>query len=76
MMGFYPDCPGDPSYTLTLPVFDRVEIDLPGGKPLTVTKSPKARPAKGTSVRLAGRKLTAPRISHDALLSAGTISWQ
>jgi len=76
MMGFYPDCPGDPSYTLTLPVFDRVEIDLHGGKPLTVTKSPKARPAKGTSVRLAGRKLTAPRISHDALLSAGTISWQ
>jgi putative alpha-1,2-mannosidase len=76
MMGFYPDCPGDPSYTLTLPVFDRVEIDLPSGKPLTVTKSPKARPAKGTSVRLAGRKLTAPRISHDALLAAGTISWQ
>ena len=76
MMGFYPDCPGAPSYTLTLPVFDRVEIDLPSGKPLTVTKSPKARPAKGTSVRLAGRKLTAPRISHDALLAAGTISWQ
>ena len=28
MMGFYPDCPGDPSYTLTTPRFDRVEIAL------------------------------------------------
>ena len=28
MMGFYPDCPGDPSYTLTIPRFDRVEITL------------------------------------------------
>ena len=28
MMGFYPDCPGDPSYTLTIPRFDRIEITL------------------------------------------------
>ena len=28
MMGFYPDCPGDPSYTLTTPRFDRIEITL------------------------------------------------
>jgi putative alpha-1,2-mannosidase len=28
MMGFYPDCPGHPSYTLTMPRFDRVEIKL------------------------------------------------
>lgn len=28
MMGFYPDCPGDPTYTFTSPVFDRVEIKL------------------------------------------------
>ena len=28
MMGFYPDCPGDPSYTLTIPKFDRIEIRL------------------------------------------------
>ena len=28
MMGFYPDCPGDSSYTLTTPRFDRVEITL------------------------------------------------
>ena len=56
--------------------FDRVDIALPGGKTLTITKSPKAKPAKGTSVRFAGRKVTSYRFSHDALVNAGTIKWQ
>ncbi|MGN1211123.1 MAG: GH92 family glycosyl hydrolase [Candidatus Cryptobacteroides sp.] len=29
MMGFYPDCPGEPCYTLTAPAFDSIEVDLP-----------------------------------------------
>lgn len=28
MMGFYPDCPGNPRYTLTTPVFDKITINL------------------------------------------------
>lgn len=28
MIGFYPDCPGLPEYTLTTPVFDRIVIKL------------------------------------------------
>ena len=28
MMGFYPDCPGEASYTLTTPRFDQIEIKL------------------------------------------------
>lgn len=28
MMGFYPDCPGLPRYTLTSPLFDRITIHL------------------------------------------------
>ncbi|MGL5912713.1 MAG: GH92 family glycosyl hydrolase [Bacteroidales bacterium] len=28
MMGFYPDCPGKPSYTLSAPVFDKITIKL------------------------------------------------
>ena len=32
MMGLYPDCPGEPYYTLTAPTFDRVEIDTPRGE--------------------------------------------
>ncbi|MCD8034490.1 MAG: GH92 family glycosyl hydrolase, partial [Alistipes sp.] len=27
MLGLYPDCPGEPYYTLTAPTFDRAEID-------------------------------------------------
>ena len=29
MMGIYPDCPGEPTYTLTTPVFDKVKITTP-----------------------------------------------
>ena len=76
MMGFYPDCPGDPSYTLTLPVFDQVDITLPGGKSLTISKARSAKPAKGTSVRLGVRKPASYRVSHEALVGAGTIRWQ
>ncbi len=28
MLGLYPDCPGEPYYTLTSPVFDKVTIRL------------------------------------------------
>lgn len=31
MMGLYPDCPGEPYYTLTTPVFDKVTIATPKG---------------------------------------------
>ena len=48
MMGFYPDCPGDPSYTLTTPRFDRIEIQLDpsycgGNDRLVITKSKKMK---------------------------------
>jgi putative alpha-1,2-mannosidase len=76
MIGFYPDCPGDPSYTLTLPVFDRVDLTLPGGNTLTITKSPKAKPARKTSARIGKKHVTDYRIPHDVLVNAGTISWQ
>ena len=47
MMGFYPDCPGNPSYTLTSPRFDRIEIQLDptisdGKTCLTITKGRKS----------------------------------
>ena len=48
MMGFYPDCPGDPSYTLTTPRFDRIEITLDpsycgGNDKLVITKGKKMK---------------------------------
>ena len=32
MMGIYPDCPGEPTYTITTPVFDKVQINTPDEK--------------------------------------------
>ena len=65
MMGFYPDCPGNPSYTLTSPRFETVEIQLDpsicGGKDrLTIIKGHK-RGLEG-------------RISHTDLVSSGTLT--
>ena len=60
MMGFYPDCPGSPSYTLTTPRFDRVE--LPDGT--VITKKGKGRIR---SVTLSGKRHAGFRIAHCAL---------
>ena len=58
MMGFYPDCPGDPSYTLTTPRFDRIEITL----------DPKYCDGRDRLVITKGRHMKG-RISHADLVS-------
>ena len=77
MIGFYPDCPGDPSYTLTTPVFDKVEITLDparhGTSSLVLTKTPGSRIA---SMRLGGKPLKSYRISHADLLKARKLEYQ
>ena len=72
MLGFYPDCPGDPSYTLTRPTFQRAEIDLPNGNTLLITRSGSA-PSR---VRLDGRAAKSFRISHADLVGTSTIQWR
>ena len=76
MMGFYPDCPGEPYYTLTSPVFDSVEIDTPQG---TVTieaerESPDAIFIDG--MELGGKQLKKYRISHDELMQGGNLKFK
>jgi putative alpha-1,2-mannosidase len=61
MMGFYPDCPGHPSYTLTTPRFDSVEIS---GGPV-IRKKGDGLLIK--SMALDGKRLSTYRISHDDL---------
>lgn len=68
MMGFYPDCPGEPFYTLTSPVFDRVEIDTTDGT-LTIEadrESPESIFIE--SMQLGDKHLKSYRISHDSLM--------
>lgn len=71
MMGLYPDAPGEPYYTLTSPVFDRVEIDMPQGDTLTIEAN---RTAPSDiyikSMSLGGKQLKKYRISHEELINA------
>ncbi len=75
MMGFYPDCPGDPSYTLTVPRFDRIEISLDpvlcGGKDKLIIE--KTKGTIGRSVVVNGENYKSWRISHKELVEAGNI---
>ena len=77
MMGFYPDCPGHPSYTLTTPAFDSVEItlnpELCGGKDkLVITTSGNGNRIKG--MKVGGKTYGKYRISHKELTEAGTLN--
>ncbi len=79
MMGFYPDCPGDPSYTLTAPRFEKVEITLDprycgGNGTLVITRS-----GEGDRIgrmKLGGKRLGRYRIGHSELVRGGRIEFE
>ena len=66
MMGLYPDCPGEPYYTITTPRFERVEIDTDHG---TVVIATEGRGERIKEIKL-GNKSAGYRISHDELVKA------
>ena len=72
MLGFYPDCPGEPAYTLTAPTFDRAEIDTPQGV-LVIERQGEGYIRRMT---LGGKPLTGYRIGHDALLRGGKLTFE
>ena len=72
MLGFYPDCPGEPAYTLTAPTFDRVQIDTPQGV-LTIEKRGEGYIDRMT---LGGRPLRRYRIGHDELVRGGNLVFE
>lgn len=67
MMGFYPDCPGEPYYTLTTPRFERIELDTELG---TITIATEGEGDYIESVKLGGKTINKYRISHDELMKA------
>ena len=72
MLGFYPDCPGEPAYTLTAPTFDRAQIDTPQGV-LTIEKRGEGYIDRMT---LGGRPLRRYRIGHDELVRGGNLVFE
>lgn len=73
MMGFYPDCPGSPYYTLTSPVFDRIVIKLDkrywSKEELTIeAKRNQPEEIYIDKIHLGGKPLKENRVSHDQLI--------
>ena len=78
MMGFYPDCPGEPAYTLSTPVFDKVTIKLDpkywGRDQLVIeTERPSAESLYIGEMELGGKKLSRYRITHEELVQSGKL---
>ena len=71
MMGLYPDCPGEPYYTITTPLFDTIEIDTPGGV-IRITTEGEGDYIE--SMILGDRGLAKYRISHDELMKARSLN--
>ena len=77
MMGFYPDCPGEPMYTLTSPVFDSVTITDPSGTKLQIEVEKESPESVYISeMTLGGKPLKDFRISHDRLMQGGTLKFK
>lgn len=85
MMGFYPDVPGVPEYTLTTPTFDKVTLHLNpefyGTETLVIEKLPdnkgvvKAK-KDGDNVKIMlGNTPVGRRISHEDLVKAGSLKF-
>jgi predicted alpha-1,2-mannosidase len=82
MMGFYPDIPGVPEYSLTLPVFDKVTIHLDpvyhGTDSLVIEKDSRLQPGDSkqkVAISLGG-KPAGRRISHADLIKAGSLKFK
>ena len=78
MMGFYPDCPGEPSYTLSTPVFDKVTIRLDAevwgrGQLVIETERPSDDSLYIREMELGGKRLSRFRISHQELVEGGKL---
>ena len=76
MLGFYPDCPGEPYYTLTSPTFDRAEIDTMNGTLVIESSRPSPDAVFVKSMTLGGKPLRKYRISHDELVKGGKLTFE
>jgi predicted alpha-1,2-mannosidase len=73
-MGFYPVCPGNPSYAVGHPVFKSVKLNLGPAKTLLITSDLlNNQPVTGLSLN--GKTQTSAFISHASLLAGGRLNF-
>ena len=80
MLGFYPDCPGLPEYTLTAPTFDKVTIQLdtryyPQKELVIKTVRPTLDANYIKGIKVGGKAYKGFRISHDQWVNAGQVEF-
>lgn len=73
-LGFYPVTPGTPEYAVGSPVFKDTTIELPDGKTFSIIAEGASRENKYiSSAVLNGRELSSPFITHQDIMSGGTL---
>ncbi|HUI65242.1 MAG TPA: glycoside hydrolase domain-containing protein, partial [Bacteroidota bacterium] len=76
MMGFYPVTPGVPVYAVGSPLFDRVSIELPGGRRFSIiAKNSSPSSPYIQSAMLRGKALDRPWFTHAELLEGGALEF-
>lgn len=81
MIGLYPDCPGEPYYTLTTPAFDKVTLHLdpkyyPQGDITIDCRRARPESWRINSMTLGGKTLGRYRISHQELTAGRRLSFE
>jgi len=75
-MGIYQVSPGDPTYALGKPLFDRVTLKLENGKTFTISTSDNTPPNRYVQqVQLNGKAVSTPFISHKDILAGGELKF-
>jgi len=73
-IGFYSFCPGNPTYSIGRPVFDKVTIQLENNKQFVVKTINNSRKNKYIqSVMLNGKVLKKPFIDHATIINGGIL---
>ena len=76
-MGFYPVCPGSPTYNVGSPIFDEIKISLENGRVFTIRAMHQSAHNKYIqSATLNGQPLNKPWFSHSDIAQGGTLILQ
>ncbi|MCF3133643.1 GH92 family glycosyl hydrolase [Streptomyces olivochromogenes] len=75
-MGFYPVNPASGQYAVGSPFFDKVTLNLPGAhRPLVITSPHAASRPYVQALKLNGKSIAKPFLSHKALMGGGRLDF-
>ncbi|WP_203256897.1 GH92 family glycosyl hydrolase [Hyunsoonleella ulvae] len=76
-MGFYPTCPGNPTYQIGSPMFNKVRLNLDNGKQFTVIAHNNSKDnVYIQSATLNGKPYKKSWIHHDDIMSGSTLEFK